>query len=107
MKKNKESSYLKYWDVNNLHGCAMSKKLPVNTFKWIEDTSQFNEDFIEIYNEESEEGYFLRVDIQYPEKLHELYNDLPFLLERIKSKKFENLVTNLSDKPEYVIHIKT
>ena len=85
----------------------MSKKLPVNKFKWIEDTSQFNEDFIEIYNEESEEGYFLRVDIQYPEKLHELYNDLPFLLERIKSEKFENLVTNLSDKPEYVIHIKT
>ena len=85
----------------------MSQKLPVNKFKWIEDTSQFNEDFIEIYNEESEEGYFLRVDIQYPEKLHELYNDLPFLLERIKSEKFEKLVTNLSDKPEYVIHIKT
>ena len=44
--KNKESSYLKYWDANNLHGWALSQKLPVNKFEWIEDTSQFNEDFI-------------------------------------------------------------
>ena len=44
--KSKESSYLKYWDANNLHGWAMLKKLPVNNFEWIEDTSQFNGDFI-------------------------------------------------------------
>ena len=62
--KNKESSYLKYWDVNNLYGWAMSQKLPINTFEWIEDTSQFNEDFIKSYNEESNEGYFLEVDVQ-------------------------------------------
>ena len=41
--KNKESSYLKYWAVNNLYGWATSQKLPLNKFKWIEDTSQFNE----------------------------------------------------------------
>ena len=40
--KNKESSYLQYWDLNNLIGWAMSLKLPVNNFEWIEDTSQFN-----------------------------------------------------------------
>ena len=45
--KNKESSYLKYWDVNNLHGWTMSQKLPANKFEWIEDSSQFNEDFID------------------------------------------------------------
>ena len=45
--KNKESSYIQYWDVNNLYGWAMLQKLPVNNFEWIKDTSQFNEDFIE------------------------------------------------------------
>ena len=44
--KNKESSYLNYWDVNNLYGWKISQKLPVNTFEWIEATSQFNKDFI-------------------------------------------------------------
>ena len=57
--KNEESSYLKYWDVNNLYRWAVSRKLPVINFEWIEDTSQFNEDFINSYNEESDEGYFL------------------------------------------------
>ena len=75
--KSKESSYLKYWDVNNLYGWAMSQKLPVNDFEWIKDTSQFNEDFIKSYNEESNKGYFLEVNVQYHERLHELYNDLP------------------------------
>ena len=44
--KNKESSYIQYWDVNNLYGWAMLHKLPVNNFEWIKDTSQFNKDFI-------------------------------------------------------------
>ena len=59
----------------------MLKKLPVSKFEWIEDTSKFNEDFIKNYNEESHEGFFLEVDVQYPGKLHELDNDLPFLPE--------------------------
>ena len=48
--KNKEWSYLNYWDVNNLYGRTMSQKLPVNDFESIEETSQFNEDFIKSYN---------------------------------------------------------
>ena len=80
--ENKESLYLKYWDINNLYGWAMSQKLPVNGFKWVENTSQFDEDFIESYDEESDEEHFRKVDVQYPEKLHELPNDLPFLPEK-------------------------
>ena len=62
----------------------MSQKLPVNNFKWIKDVSQFNENFIKNYNEESDEGYFLEDDVQCLGKLHELHNCLPFLPERIK-----------------------
>ena len=43
------------------------------------NNSQFNENFIKKYNEESAEGYFLEVDIQCPKRLHDLHNDLPFL----------------------------
>ena len=54
--KNKESSYLQYWDVNNLYDWAMSQKLPVNNFESIKDTSKFNEDFIKNSNEKSDKG---------------------------------------------------
>ena len=84
----------------------MSQKLPVNSFELIEETSQFNEDFIKNYNEENDEGYFLEVDVQYPEKLHEIRNNLPFLPERMKIGEVEKLVTNLHDKTEYVTHIR-
>ena len=57
-------------------------KASSNNFERIEETSQFNEDFIKNYNEESAEGYFLEVDIQCSKKLHESHNDLPFLSER-------------------------
>ena len=66
----------------------MSQKLLVNNFAWIKDTSQFNKYFIKNYNAESDEGYFLEVDIQYLEKLHELHDDLPFLPEKMKIEKF-------------------
>ena len=82
------------------------QKFPVKKFEWIKDTSQFNEDFIKIYNEKSDAGYFLKVYVQYPKKLRETYNNLPFLSERMKIKKVEELVTNLHDKTEYVIHIR-
>ena len=39
--KNKESSYLKYWGVNNLYGWTMSKKLPINGLKWVDETFKF------------------------------------------------------------------
>ena len=45
--KNIESSYIQYLDANNLYGCAMSQKLPVNDFKWVKEEylSQFSEEF--------------------------------------------------------------
>ena len=52
-------------------------------------TPYFDKDFINNYNEESDKGYFLEVDDQYPQKLHSLHNDWPLSLERIKIEKVE------------------
>ena len=102
----KESSYLQYWDVNNLYAWAMRQKLPVNNFVWIKDIYQFNEDFIKNYNEEIDEGHFFEVDGQHLKKLRELYNGLPFLSETMKIEKVKKLVANLHDKTEYIINIR-
>ena len=66
--KNKQSLHLKYWIVTKSYGWEMSQMLPVNSFKWVEEISLSNLDFLKCYNEESDEGYFLEVDVQYPKK---------------------------------------
>ena len=76
----------------------MSKKQPVNDFKQVEDNSELDESFIKSHNEEIDEEYFLEVDIQYPENLHNYHNDLTLLLERMKIEKLKKLVANLYDK---------
>ena len=63
----------------------------------LKDTSQFNKGFIKIYNGESDDEYFLEVNVQYHEKSHEFHNDLPFLPERMKTENVRNFVANLHD----------
>ena len=101
---NEESSDIQYLDANNLYGLAMSKKLPVNSFKWL-DSNKINEDFIKNYNENNDKGYILEVDVKYPKRLHELHSDLPFLSERMEVNKCKKLVCNLFNKKKYVVHI--
>ena len=48
--KNKDLSYLKYMEINNLYGWATLQKLPAVRFELVEKTSQFNEYFIKGYN---------------------------------------------------------
>ena len=100
----------------------MSQKLPIIGFKQVEDLSQFNEDFIKNYYENSDIGYFLEVDVEYSKKLFNLHKDLPFLPERkelfglhkdllsiLDRKKLENvekLLGDIEDKKKYVIHIR-
>ena len=105
--ENKESPYIQYLDANNLYGWAMSQKLPVNDFKWIEDTSKINEDFIKNYDENNDKGYILEVDVKYPKRLYKLHSGLPFLAKRMKIDKCEKLVCNLLNKKKYVVHIKS
>ena len=103
---NEESSYIQYLNANNLYGWAMSKKLPVNGFKWT-DNNIINEEFIKNYNENDKKGYILEVDIKYPKKLYDLHSDLPFLPERMEINKCKKLVCNLYDKNKYVVHINS
>ena len=69
----------------------------------MKDTSQFNEDFAKSHSEHCDGEYFLEIDVQYPEKIHEIHHGLPFLIERLKIEKVEKFVTNFYDKTK-VIH---
>ena len=73
----------------------MLLRLPVD-----EDLSEFEEGFIKVYNKKKSEECFLEVDIQYPDELHELYNDLLFLLERVEVEKAKKAKANLHYKKE-------
>ena len=106
---NEESSYIQYLDANNLYGWAMSKKIPTNGFKWIDNNQTaepsakyvMNEEYIKNYNQNDNEDYILEVDVKYPKRLHELHSDLPFLSERMEVNKCKKLVFNLSNKKKY------
>ena len=117
---NNESSYIQYLDANNRYGCAMSKKLPVNGFKWADNNKMaepsslersakhvINDEFIKNYNENDKKGYILEVDVKYPKKLHDLHSDLPYLPGRIEINKCKKLVCNLYNKKKYVVHINS
>ena len=81
----------------------MSEKLPIIGFKWVNDISGINEKFVKSYDKKnSDKGYILEVDVDYPSKLH---SGMPFLPERMKIGKTQKLVCNLRDKKKYVVHI--
>ena len=61
-----------------------SQKLPIDDFKSVDETSEFNEDVTKRYNDENDERYYIDIDVQYPENLHSLHNDLSFLHEKMK-----------------------
>ena len=85
----------------------MSQKLLKNNFKWVEDTSTINEEFIKNYNENSYKGYILEVDVKYSKELHNLHSDLPFLPKKMKIDKCKKLVCDLRNKKKYLVHIKS
>ena len=91
--KKKKPSYIQYLDANNLYGKAMTEKLPVRGFRWMDDISKIDEDFVKDYNKNNNKGYILDVDVDYPNKLQNLHSD---------TKK---LVCNLNDKKNYIVHI--
>ena len=103
--RKKKSSYIQYLDANNLYGKAMTEKLPVRGFRWADDISKIDEDFVKDYNKNDNKGYILDVDVDYPNKLQNLHSDLRFLTERMIINNTKKLVCNLNDKKNYIVHI--
>ncbi|XP_077270952.1 uncharacterized protein LOC143902124 [Temnothorax americanus] len=93
----KPSSYLMYFDVNNLYGWAMCKPLPYAEFRWVEDVSNFDFSAIAL---DSPTGYILEVDLEYPQDKHDAHTDLPFCPTRDKppGKRQDKLLATLHDK---------
>ena len=87
----------------------MSKKLPVNGFRWLDsdEINEINEEFINNYNENDNKGYIFEVDVRYLKRLHDLHSDLPFLPEGMEINKCKKLICNLSNKKKYVIHVNS
>ena len=79
--ENKDSPYIQYLDANNLYGWAMSQKLPVNGFVWAKDISSIYkklDEFIKLiknYGDDSDEGYILEIDVEYPKNLYDLRSE--------------------------------
>ena len=109
--------------MNNLHGWAMSKYLLYGEFEWLKNVDGF--DVISI-SENSPIGYFLKVDLEYPDESHKLHNDYPLAPEKltvssdmlskhrkeiadkyeIKVGDVKKLIPNLGNKTNYVVHYK-
>ncbi|KAK4884494.1 hypothetical protein RN001_000765 [Aquatica leii] len=103
----KDSTYLMYFDVNNLYGAAMSQYLPYGNFKFIE-----NFDVQEILNTPNDFmfGYIVECDLDYPIQLHNLHSDLPLAPEHMipptSNTKLKKLLLTLFPKERYIVHYR-
>ena len=83
----------------------MVQNLPTYGFKW-KDAGDFIPEKIDKLVKKDKGGYLLEADVKYPKGLHENYNELPFLVEKMKIRREEKLVPNLKDKKVDVVDIK-
>ena len=67
--------------MNNLYGWEMSEYLSCGEFKWLKNVDGFD---VMSVSEKSLIGYFLEVDFEYPDELHELHNDYPLAQNTVK-----------------------
>ncbi|XP_051168414.1 uncharacterized protein LOC127286143 [Leptopilina boulardi] len=103
--ESEETSYIVYFDANNLYGWAMVQSLPYGGFKWEENV---NNDFDFNVPDDGPIGYILEVDLDYPDHLHDKHSDFPFCPERSKppGSKEQKLLTTLLPKRKHVLHYR-
>ena len=82
----KQKSYLLYLDANNLYGWAMSQPLPTGGFQWEKDCKKLQKTLVD-HPYDSDHGYILEVDLEYPQELHETHNAYPLAPEKLKVKE--------------------
>ena len=90
-----ESKLISYLDANNLYGWAISKQLPTYGLEWMTDVE---------LDDRKHLSCILKVDLEYPEDLHDLHNDYPLAPERVIIGDVEKLIPNLNNKTNYVVH---
>ena len=100
-----DTTYLMYYDVNNLWGWVVMQHLPYGGFEWVEN---FEQDFPWHVADDSEIGYILEVDLDYREHIHDSPKDLPFCLEKMSppGSKESKLLTTVLPKTPYNIHYR-
>ena len=100
-----DTTYLVYYDVNNLYGWAMMQYLPYGGFEWVEN---FEKDFPWNVADDLEIGYILEVDLDYPEHIHDSHKDLPFCSEKKSPPGFKEskFLTTVLSKTRYNIHYR-
>ena len=117
----KPSKYISYLDMNDLYGWR-SRFPPYGDFKWLKNVDNFD---VYSISKNSSIGYILEVDLAYPDELQKLHNDYPLAPEKggipydmfdyckkianeygIKIGDVRKLISNLSDKANYVIHYR-
>ena len=95
-----------YLDAKYLYGWAMSQKLPINDFEWIQKLAEcnsvkFDERFIKNYDENSNNGNVFEADFEYPKSLHNMHSDLLSLPGTLKIEICYKLVCNVYDKKNF------
>ena len=119
----KQSTFISYLDMNNSYGWAMSEYLPYEGFGWLKNADEFD---VMSINGKRPVGYFLKVDLEYSDKLHKLHSDYLLAPEQltvssdmlskyckkiadkyeIKVGDVKKLITNFCNKINYVVHYR-
>ena len=85
----KPSSHILYLDANNLYGWAMSQPLPTGTFWWEEDCKQLATTIAD-HPADDTGGFILKVDLEYPQDLHNEHNAYRLAPKRMVVQKQED-----------------